>query len=85
MQGVGEAFNQRRGNDHGLARWRQKYGDVESPWVKTRISGVGPLSLVTFFAAAGGKESDCRPAQGQRPRSEALSRMPAKREANPKK
>ena len=50
--GAGEALSERAGNDGYAKRCRVKHGDVESPWVRTRVGGVSPLSLLTFFAAA---------------------------------
>jgi len=53
----GEAISGHVGNEPMSAPCRVRYGDVESPWVKTRISGVSPHSLVTFFAPAPRRKS----------------------------
>ena len=37
-QEAGEPFNQRVDNEHGLASWREKYGDVEGPWVRLALA-----------------------------------------------
>ncbi|WP_218162591.1 hypothetical protein, partial [Paraburkholderia diazotrophica] len=44
-------------------------GDVESPWVKVKHWRCEPAFFAYFLC--GGKESKCRPAQGQPPRREA--------------
>ncbi|SIT44660.1 hypothetical protein BN2476_420111 [Paraburkholderia piptadeniae] len=75
---AGQAFIQDVGNEHRLTHCRMKDGDVESPWVKVKDWRYEPAFFcLLFFAAA--KKSRCRPAQGQRPRREAQSRMPAAR------
>ncbi|MPW20887.1 hypothetical protein GCT13_29470 [Paraburkholderia sp. CNPSo 3157] len=72
---AGEALNKRAGNAHEMSRCRMKDGDVESPWVIVKHWRCEPAFFAYFLC--GGKESECRPAQGQRPRREAQSRMPA--------
>src|SRR6516164_4263096 len=51
------------------ARCRAKHGDVGGPWVCVKHWRCEPAFFGYFLC--GGKESDCRPAQGQRPRREA--------------
>ncbi|SEJ66400.1 hypothetical protein SAMN05192539_101534 [Paraburkholderia diazotrophica] len=57
-----------------------KLGNVESPWVNVKHWRCEPAFFAYFLC--GGKESECRPAQGQRLRREAHTRMPAKGKAN---
>jgi hypothetical protein len=48
------------------------------------LAGTGGLKAAFFgYFLCRGKESNCRPAQGQRPRREGATRMPAKKLKNP--
>jgi len=49
---AGEALIKSVGNGQRLVRYRVQDGAVGGPQATTSISGVSPLSLLTFFAAA---------------------------------
>ncbi|SEJ92906.1 hypothetical protein SAMN05192539_102447 [Paraburkholderia diazotrophica] len=66
---AGQAFGQSVGNECKRAHCRKKHGDAESPWVSVKHWRCEPAFFAYFLC--GGKESECRPAQGQRPRREA--------------
>src|SRR6516225_3769752 len=64
MHEVGEAFDRRAGNERELVRCRARHGDVKGSWVAVKDWRCEPAFFGYFLC--GGKESDCRPAQGQR-------------------
>ena len=76
---VGDAVAKRVGNALTPARCCEKCGDVEGPWVKDKDWRCEPAFFAYFLC--GGKESKCRPAQGQHWQTENTTRMPAKNES----
>ncbi|HWT36106.1 MAG TPA: hypothetical protein VN289_07475 [Paraburkholderia sp.] len=76
---AGEASVRSVGNHRGEERCREKDGDVEGPWVIAKDSRCEPAFFAYFLC--GGKESKCRPAQGQHWQTENTTRMPAKNES----
>ena len=81
MLEAGEAIRKYVGNEPERMRWRAKCGDVESPWVSVKHWRCEPAFFAYFLC--GGKESRCRPAQGQRTNQEGKTRMPARKSAKP--
>jgi hypothetical protein len=68
---AGEAITEHVGNEPRHVRFRATHGDVEGPWVMVKDWRCEPAFFAYFLC--GGKESKCRPAQGQRPRREGAN------------
>ncbi|TXC87320.1 hypothetical protein FRZ40_06900 [Paraburkholderia azotifigens] len=72
---VGDAPANGAGNMRGKMSCRVECGTRWGPQATTRIGGVSPLSLLTFFAAA--KKVSAAPHRGNACSTDTKSRMPA--------
>jgi hypothetical protein len=81
VSGAGEALIESAGNRGWAETCRMRDGDVERPWVKVKGWRCEPAFFAYFLC--GGKESKCRPAQGQRWQTKTTTRMPASSKQNP--